>query len=219
MAATEAVASSLEIVDSRIANWRTAVMGHPAAAVAWLADAWPIRHRHRGRRVRHARFVHHCSCTGTPTQWSFDQSRRCRCGSRRGVGLGQLVEVGQRPPADLRGLVGRQAEQPQHVFGHAVGGLGVVAIGLVVQQIAEPQQRAAGDRQRELGIVDREPACAAPRRRCRAAPAAPGRGRTEISANPLASRIRLSCGRRRNSRPVSRKLRANVSAGSSSDRR
>ena len=88
MAATEAVASSLEIVDSRIANWRitladtiadnassaavalgewvailqapslpdttatllvndttvgtgqgTAVMGHPAAAVAWLADA------------------------------------------------------------------------------------------------------------------------------------------------------------------------------------
>ena len=32
---------------------------------------------------------------------------------------------------------------------------------------------------------------------------------------PLASRIWLSCGRLRNSRPVSRKLQANISAGSS----
>ena len=39
----------------------------------------------------------------------------------------------------------------------------------------------------------------------------------DSSAGPLASRISLSCGRRRNSRPVSRKLAAKVSAGSSID--
>ena len=109
MAATEAVAPALEIVDSRIADWRitladtiadnassaavvlgewvpirdvaplpettatlavndtvvgtgegTAVLGDPAAAVAWLANATrPLRHRHRARPIRHVRLLHH----------------------------------------------------------------------------------------------------------------------------------------------------------------
>ncbi len=51
-------------------------------------------------------------------------------------------------------FVGGQPEQPQHVFGDRVGRRGVVAIGLVVQQLAEPEQRAARDRNGQFGVVD-----------------------------------------------------------------
>jgi len=58
-------------------------------------------------------------------------NQTCRYRSRRGVGLGQLVEVRQRLTADLRGLVGGHAEHDQHVAGGAIGRLGIAAFGLV----------------------------------------------------------------------------------------
>lgn len=85
-------------------------------------------------------------------------NQTCRGRSRRGVGLGQLVEVRQRSTADLRGLVGRQAEHDQHVAGGAISRLGVAAFGLIMQQLAQPQQRTACHRQRERRIVHGEPA-------------------------------------------------------------
>lgn len=53
-------------------------------------------------------------------------------------GVGEKpVEVGQGTLADLVGLVGGDAEGAQEVFGDLVGGLGVVAVGLGVQELAE----------------------------------------------------------------------------------
>ena len=51
-------------------------------------------------------------------------------------------------------LVGGQTEQPQDIFGDGVGGFGVVAVGLIAQQIAQAEKRAARDREREFGIID-----------------------------------------------------------------
>ena len=52
----------------------------------------------------------------------------------------------------------KNSEQPQHVFGHLVSGEGVVPQWLVLQQLAKSHERAAGDGQREFGVVDAEPA-------------------------------------------------------------
>ena len=99
------------------------------------------------------------------------------------------------------GVIGRHPEHDQHVFGDAVGGLGVVALRLVLQ-LTEPQQGAAGDGQREDRIVDGEPAGA--RRRVDVARNARGASprSDEISASPRLRSTRLISGLRRNSRPV-----------------
>lgn len=58
------------------------------------------------------------------------------------------VEVGQRALADLVSLVGRQAEHAQQVLGDPVGGLGVVALAVVVQQLPEDQRGTGNDHHR-----------------------------------------------------------------------
>jgi len=78
------------------------------------------------------------------------------------------LAVGQRASADPVGLVPGDPEHAQQVFGDPIGGLGVVAVGLVVQQLSEAERGARGDGQRELRVGDGEPAC--PRGRCNAGP-------------------------------------------------
>jgi hypothetical protein len=59
----------------------------------------------------------------------------------------EVAGVGQGPLADLVGLGGRDAERAEQVLGDLVGGVGVVAVGVVVQQLAEAQLGARGDYQ------------------------------------------------------------------------
>ncbi len=54
-----------------------------------------------------------------------------------GAASGPVVRLGQGPSADFAGLVGGDAEQAQQVLGDLVGGLGIVAVGLVVQQLTK----------------------------------------------------------------------------------
>ncbi len=137
--------------------------------------------------------------------------RRRRAGPGRG-------EIREWAAADLAGPVSRHAVDTQQVFGHPVGGSGVVALGLFVQQLAQSQQRCSGHRQREFGSSTRKrpPRVAALMSRS----ARGARPRSDrIGPRPTLSSTRLCSGRRRNSRPVNRKLRANISAGSSTSGR
>ena len=54
-------------------------------------------------------------------------------------------------------LVGAEPEQTQHVFGHRIRGMGVVAFAVFPQECAETQQRATGHGKCKFRIVDREP--------------------------------------------------------------
>jgi len=56
------------------------------------------------------------------------------------------IAVGQRASADPVGLVPGDPEHAQQVFGDPIGGLGVVAVGLVVQQLSEDHQLYLMDR-------------------------------------------------------------------------
>ena len=80
---------------------------------------------------------------------SDGNSRSCRR-----PGRGDAGNVGEGSAADLAGLRGRYPEDAQQVFGHLVAGLRVVTLGLVLQQLAQRQQRSGGHGQRELGISD-----------------------------------------------------------------
>jgi hypothetical protein len=51
-------------------------------------------------------------------------------------------------------FVGGDAEHAQRVFGDVVGGLGVVAVGSVVQQLSEAERGVDDDGHRELDVVD-----------------------------------------------------------------
>jgi len=53
--------------------------------------------------------------------------------------------------ADLVSLVGRAVERPEQVLGDLVGGLRVVAVRVVVQQLAEAQRGARRDRRASWG--------------------------------------------------------------------
>ena len=53
-------------------------------------------------------------------------------------------------------FVGRHAERAEQVFGDLVRGLRIVAARLVVQQLAEAERGASGDRERQLGVAHGE---------------------------------------------------------------
>jgi len=108
-------------------------------------------------------------------------------------------------------LGGRHPEHPEQILGDGVGGCPVVTGGVALQQSAKTEQDPARDSQRKLRIIDGEPA-----RRDRRFDVTQRTWRqSAVSLGQLAIRMRLSSGRRRKKRPVSRKLAAKVSAGSS----
>ena len=51
------------------------------------------------------------------------------------------IDVGQGQADDPLGLPGGDAEQPEEVLGDLIGGLGVVAFGVVVEELAEAKAR------------------------------------------------------------------------------
>jgi hypothetical protein len=61
--------------------------------------------------------------------------------------------------ADVAGFVGGDAEHAQQVFGDLVGGLVVVAVGAVVQELSEAERGSHNDGHRELDVIDAEAAC------------------------------------------------------------
>ena len=125
-------------------------------------------------------------------------------GLRGGVAAGKIARVGQGPLADLVGLGGRDAEHAEQVLGDLVGGLGAVAVRLVVQQLARHSWAPATMARARSGsrMVSR-PARAAASMSRRARATSPVS--EPSTAGPLLSRTRLSSGWARCSRPVSRK--------------
>jgi hypothetical protein len=55
-------------------------------------------------------------------------------------------------------FLGRQSEQSQYVFCDAICGRRVVAIRLLLQELAEPEERPSSDGQGQFGIVNGESA-------------------------------------------------------------
>ncbi|MER6220733.1 hypothetical protein ABT189_09050 [Streptomyces sp900105755] len=56
--------------------------------------------------------------------------------------VGRGFQVGQWWSSDLVGLVAGKAEHRQQILGDLVGRFGVVAFGVVVQELAEAERRA-----------------------------------------------------------------------------
>jgi len=121
---------------------------------------------------------------------------------------------------DLICLVGGKSEQPQHVFGHPIGGRSVVTLRLLLQQLAEPQSAPPATATASLGSSTlNRPAAAAfvMSRNARGrdhAPAPASRARPRAGSDSLR--------RRRNSRPVTgscrRTSRPDPRSPSSADR-
>lgn len=51
------------------------------------------------------------------------------------------IKAGKRPLADLTRLLGGQSEQSQYVFGDPIRGRRVIAFGLLLQELAESEER------------------------------------------------------------------------------
>jgi hypothetical protein len=77
----------------------------------------------------------------SPRAWRPGAGLRC------GAAAGEAVGVGQGPLVDLVGLGGRDADHAEQGLRALLGGLRVVAVRLVVQQLAEAQLGACRDRQ------------------------------------------------------------------------
>lgn len=70
----------------------------------------------------------------------------------------EFAWVGQGKPADVTGLVGGNAEHAQQVLGYLIGGLGVVAAGVIVQEPAEADRGPGHDDHGQIEVADGEPA-------------------------------------------------------------
>lgn len=55
-------------------------------------------------------------------------------------------------------FLGGQSEQSQYVFRDPIGGRRVVAFGLLLQELAEPEECPSSDGHGQFGIVDGESA-------------------------------------------------------------
>jgi hypothetical protein len=73
--------------------------------------------------------------------------------------LGLQDTVGQWTLTDRVRLGCAEPEQTQHALGDEVGGLRVVAVRFVTQQLPETKQCAAGHSEGEGGIIEVKPAC------------------------------------------------------------
>jgi hypothetical protein len=69
----------------------------------------------------------------------------------------QGIEVREGQADDPLGLPGGNAEQSEEVFGDLIGGLGVVAFGVVVEQLAETEGSVRDDGHGQLRVADGEP--------------------------------------------------------------
>lgn len=66
------------------------------------------------------------------------------------------IKAGKRPLADLTRLLGGQSEQSQYVFGDPIRGRRVIAFGLLLQELAESEERPGSDGQGQFGVVNCE---------------------------------------------------------------
>lgn len=119
-------------------------------------------------------------------------SRRPGRGGDVIVGTRLGIEVGEGQLDDPLGLLGGNAEQSEEVFGDLIGGLGVVAFGVVVEELAETEGSARDDGHGQLGVADGEPSGAnalldVAQRPGGEAPARAGHGQPVVEEDPLRS--------------------------------
>lgn len=67
------------------------------------------------------------------------------------------IQVGKRQGDDSLALASGNAQQSEEVLGHVIGGLGIIPVRVVVEELAEAEGRARDDGHHQFGIADGEP--------------------------------------------------------------